>query len=153
MYTRWRNLLFELTDQIPALNKVVSKLPETEPQPILDILAKQLTPFVAKYIKETWEKQNPITSGNPNLNLLPIIHPDKHESPEDCVKLYKEIQDVFAKITFQLILEINKQKNTLSALLEKRSQMDISTSIKSDHVDMRKESVKNLKKLLNGISK
>ncbi len=151
-YTRWRNLLFELTDQIPALNKVVSKLPGTEPQPVLDILAKQLTPFVAQHIKDTWEKQNPITSGNPNLNLLPIIHPDKHESPEDCIRLYKEIQDIFAKITFKLVMEIDRQKDTLSSLLEKRSQSDITTNVKSDHVDMRQESVKNLTKLLSEIS-
>lgn len=151
-YTKWRSLLFELTDQIPALNKVVSQLPGEEPTPVLDLLAKQLSPFVSAFMKETWEKQNPITSGKPNLNLLPILHPEKHESTEDSVRLFKEILDIFSKSVFQLILEIKQHKDTLKALHEQRTQSDVGSSSRSDSVDMRQESIKNLKKLLDKLS-
>ncbi len=151
-YTKWRNLLFELTDQIPALNKVVSQLPGEDPTPVLDILAKQLSPFVAQYMKDTWEKQNPITSGKPTLNLMPIVSPEKHESTEDSIRLFKEIQEIFTKSIFELILEIKQHKNTLKALFEQRSQSDMGSSSNAESVDMRQESVKNLTRLLNKVA-
>ena len=151
-YTKWRNLLFELTDQIPALNKVVSKLPGEDPVPVLDVLAKQLGPIVSAYIKETWEKQNPITSGKPNLNLMQILHPDKHESTEDCVRLYKEIVTIFSKSIFDLILEVKRHKETLKALYEQRAQTDAGATSKSESMDMRQETIKNLTKLLEKLA-
>ncbi len=148
-YTKWRNLLFELTDQIPALNKVVSELPGEDPAPVLDVLAKQLSPFVAQYMGDTWEKQNPITSGRPNLNLMLIVHPEKHESTEDSTRLFKEILGIFTKNIFQLVLEIKQHKETLKALFEQRTQSDTGSSASAESVDMRQESVKNLTKLLS----
>jgi hypothetical protein len=149
-YTKWRNLLFELTDQIPALNKVVSKLPGKDPIPVLDFLVKQLSPFVAQFMGDTWEKQNPITSGRPNLNLMPIIHPEKHESTEESIRLFKEILSIFSKSIFQLVLEIKQHKETLRALFEQRTQSDTGSGSNAESVDMRQESVKNLTKLLGG---
>jgi CRP-like cAMP-binding protein len=147
-YTRWRNLLFELTEQIPVLNKVVSKLPGDDPRPVLDMLAEQLTPHVSEFIKERWEKQNPITSGKPNLNLLPILHPDNHESPEDSNRLFLQILDVFSINIFQLVQEIKKHKETLRTLFDQRSQADSGSGVSTEYADMRQESIKNLLKLL-----
>lgn len=151
-YTKWRNLLFELTDQIPALNKVVSKLPGEDPTPTLDLLTKKLTPHVASFMKETWEKQNPITSGKPNLNLVPIVHPDKHESTEDSIKLFKEILEIISKTNFDLVKEIKSHRDTLRALFDQRAQTETSGVSKADAVDMRQQTIKNLTSLLDKLS-
>ncbi len=148
-YTRWRNLLFELTDQIPVLNKVVSKLPGDEPRPVLDILAEQLTPLVSEFIKERWQKQNPITSGKPYLNLLPILHPDNHESTEVANKLFLEILDVFASNSMQLVQEIKKHRETLKLLTDQRAQSDSGSGGSAEYADMRQESIRNLLQLLS----
>lgn len=150
-YTKWRNLLFELTDQIPALNKVVSKLPGKDPRPVTDVLEKQLTPLIAPLMKEIWEKQNPITSGSPNLNLMLIVHPDKHESPEEAVTLYNNIMDILGKNIFQLILEIKQHRETLNELYEFRSKSEVSSATSSEQIDMRQESIKNLLKMLHNM--
>ena len=148
-YTKWRNLLFELTEQIPALNKVVGKLPGKEPVPIWDLLAKQLTPLVEPFVKDTWVKQNPITSGNPHLNLMSIIHPDKHEETNDATALFVNIQSLLSQIIFQTVLELKFHKETLTELYELRSQSDTGSVANTEQVDMRQESIKNLIRILN----
>ncbi len=150
-YTKWRNLLFELVDQIPALNKVVTDIPVNEARPVLDILTKHLTPLLSPILKETWKKQNPITSGTPHLNMLAILHPDKHPSTEEPVRLFNDIKNIFAKNIYQLVLEIKQHKQTLNDLFEYRSKSDVSIVSSAEHVDMRQESIKNLIKLLEEI--
>ncbi len=114
----------------------------------MDILAEHLAPLVLEHIKEVWQKQNPITSGKPNLNLLPILHPDKHESTEESTRLFVDILDVFSKNIFQLVMEIKKQRETLTMLQDQRSQADVTSSGKAEYMDMRQESVRNLLQLL-----
>lgn len=139
-YTKWRNLLYEIVDQIPALNRIIPKFPGRATRPVMNILAKQLTPILSPIMKETWEKRNPLTSGTPSLNLLAVLHPDKHESTFAVIKLYEEVVRVFTANTEALIQEIKAHKQTLSQLYEQQSKSDVSTAQGSVQVDMRKES-------------
>ncbi|MCP4751541.1 MAG: cyclic nucleotide-binding domain-containing protein [Proteobacteria bacterium] len=151
-YTKWRNLLYEVVGQIPALNKVVSNFPRKAVRPVLNILAKQLTPLLSPFMKDIWEKRNPLTSGAPNLNLLPVLHPDKHESCKVAVELFENIMTVFSKNTQQLFVEIEEHKDTLYQLNEQQANIDTSAGQGGDQVDIRKESAQQLVSLLQEIS-
>ncbi|MBU2645907.1 hypothetical protein KKI24_14455 [bacterium] len=150
-YTKWRSLLFEIVGQIPVLNKIVKKFPGRATRPAINILAKQLTPLLSPLMKDTWEKRNPITSGTPSLNLLSVLHPDKHGSSFEVIQLFEKIIAVFSSNTKILIQEIKDHKETLRQLYDQQSNVDISATQGSIQVDIRKESslqlVASLKKL------
>lgn len=139
-YTKWRNLLYDTVGQIPALNKIVKKLPGRASRPAINILSKQLTPLLSPLMKDTWEKRNPITSGTPSLNLLSILHPDKHASSFDVIQLFEKIITVFSSNTEILIEEIKSHKAILSQLYEQQSSVDISATEGTSQVDIIKES-------------
>ena len=152
-YTKWRNLLYEIVGQIPALNKIVKKIPGRASRPALNILAKQLTPLLSPLMKDTWEKRNPITSGAPSLNLLAVLHPEKHTNSFSVIQLFERIVQVFANNTEILIQEIKGHKDTLGQLYDQQSNADISTTTGTNQVDIIKvtslllvTSLKNLSK-------
>ncbi len=151
-YTKWRNLLYEIVGQIPALNKIVPKVPGRASRPVLNILAKQLTPLLSPLMKDTWEKRNPLTSGTPSLNLLAVLHPDKHENSFAVIKLFESIVRVFTGNTELLIQEIKDHKRTLSQLFEQQSKSDVTAAQGSVQVDMRKESSLQLAASLTQLS-
>lgn len=151
-YTKWRNLLYEVVGQIPALNKIVPKVPGRAVRPALNVLTKQLTPMLSPLMKDTWEKRNPLTSGTPSLNLLEILRPEKHESTFAVIKLFESIIQVFATNTEILIQEIKEHKDILSQLYEQQSQSDITASQGNVQVDMRKESSLQLLASLTSMS-
>ena len=139
-YTKWRNLLYDIVGQIPALNRIVKKIPGRASRPAFNILAKQLTPLLSPLMKDTWEKRNPITSGTPNLNLLAVLHPERHKNSHAVIQLFERIVQVFASNTEILIQEIKGHKDTLSQLYDQQSNADISTTTGSSQVDIIKES-------------
>ncbi|NQU65280.1 MAG: hypothetical protein HQ517_13495 [SAR324 cluster bacterium] len=151
-YTKWRNLLYEVVGQIPALNKIIKKLPEKDSRPAIDILVEQLTPLLSPLMKDTWEKRNPITSGTPSLNLVSILHPDKHASSFEVVQLFEKIIKVFSSNTEVLIQEIKGHKDILSQLYEQQSGSDISTSEGVSQIDITKESSLQLVSTLEKLS-
>ena len=147
-YTKWRNLLFEIVDQIPALNKVVKLKLGKAPKPILDDLANQLTPLLSPLLKDSWEKRNPITSGTPSLNLLSVLHPDKHESAQKAVVLFNNIISIIAETHKQLIEEIQQHKETLNKLYEQRNYTESGAADSEVQIDMRQESIQQLTSIL-----
>lgn len=151
-YTKWRNLLFELVDQIPALNKAISAHPGKAPRPVLNILTKQLTPLLSPLMKETWQKRNPITSGTPSLNILSIFHPEKHESCKAAIKLFKNVLDIFAKNVSHLIKELQFHNDLLAEFSKKRDYTDVSGGQSAVQIDIRKESIQQLIKILQNLS-
>jgi len=152
-YTKWRNLLMEIVDQVPALNKLVGVLPGRETRPVFNILVKQLTPLISPVIKEIWEKQNPITSGKPGLNLMSILHPEKHESIGYAIILYEKILGVLSKNTRNLIIEIEAHQKTLSELIDEHSGDDATSDKGGKQVDIILESAQQLVNNLKNISK
>ncbi len=151
-YTKWRNLLYEIVDQIPALNRAITKLPGRASRPAFNILAKQLTPLLSPLMKDTWEKRNPITSGKPRLNLLSILLPEKHGGSSAVIQLFEQIIMVFANNTELLIQEIRSHKQTLSQLYEQQSKADVSAVQSGGQVDIRKESSLQLLTSLTNIA-
>lgn len=152
-YTKWRNLLMEIVDQVPALNKLVGPLPGRDTRPVFNILVKQLTPLISPVIKETWERQNPITSGKPGLNLMSILHPEKHESISLAIILYEKILTVLTKNTRNLIIEIQAHQKTLSELIDEHSGDDAASEKGGKQVDIILESAQQLVKNLKSLSK
>ncbi|MBT6615538.1 MAG: cyclic nucleotide-binding domain-containing protein [Deltaproteobacteria bacterium] len=152
-YTKWRNLLYDVVGQIPALNKIVKKVPGRASRPALNILAKQLTPLLSPLMKDTWEKRNPITSGTPSLNLLAVLHPDRHANSFAVIQLFEKIVQVFTSNTEILIQEIKGHKETLSQLYDQQSNADISTTQGSSQVDIIKESSLQLVTTLENLSR
>ena len=151
-YTKWRNLLFEIVDQIPALNKVVKSKPGTNPKPSLSELANQLTPLLSPLLKDVWEKRNPITSGTPSLNLLSILHPDKHENSAKAVVLFNNIMSLIAKSLKQLTDEIRQHQATLNKLVEQRDYSEGASADADMQVDMRQESIQQLTEILDKLA-
>jgi hypothetical protein len=151
-YTQWRNLLFEIVGQIPALNRVVPKLPGKAPRSALNTLATQLTPVLSPLMPGIWDKRNPITSGTPNLNLLQELHPAKHKTPAEAIDIFQTIVKVIAGNTRRLLDEIIENKNTLAALYDLQSGTDTSGGSQTVQVDILQESVHQLIKRLKGIA-
>ena len=135
-YTKWRNILFEIVGQISSLNKIVRALPNNPPVPAFDRLAKKLTPILSHILEDTWKKQNPILSGNPGLNILSILHPDKHNNSQDIIKLYQSIFEIVSEQSYQLLLEVKQQKTFLETMKDKYSQLDTTSASEVSKIDM-----------------
>lgn len=135
-YTKWRNILFDIVGQISSLNKIVKALPENPPAPVFDRLVKKLTPVLSEIMADIWTKQNPILSGNPTLNILSVLHPDKHNSSEDIINLYQSIFRIVSEQSYELLLEVKQQKTFLESMKEKYSQLDTSAASDVNKIDM-----------------
>jgi hypothetical protein len=99
-------------------------------------------------MKETWEKRNPITSGTPKLNVLSILHPDKHESSQKAIEIFESIHRIFSKNVFHLLVEINQHQETLKELNELRSKTDTGVMQSTEQINIMEESIQHLIKML-----
>ena len=150
-YTKWRNLLLDVVSEIRSLDRVVKTQTGKPPRPVWNVLVKQLTPILSPLFKNTWVENNPLTSGEPSLNILSAFHPDKIDCA-NAVRDYETIMEILGNNIIALILEIRSHRSFLEEINQERDSKDMGSTAGSFHEEMISKSIKNLASVLESLS-
>ena len=150
-YTKWRNLLLDVVSEIRSLDRVVKTQTGKSPRPVWNILVKQLTPTLSPLLKNAWIEHNPLTSGEPNLNILSVFHPDKIECG-NAIRDYETIIEILGNNVVALIQEVRSHRSFLEKINKERGSKDTGATTGSFHEEMIDASIQNLTSVLESLS-
>ena len=147
-YTQWRSILYEIVSQISSLDEAIPVFEDKPPRAVWDILVRKLTPILKPIMGQVWIKQNPILSGTPELNLLSVLRPDRHESSQRIISIYNQIIETISRQMYKLLLETLQQKSFVAKMKEKYSQLETTAESGLNRADMLKSQVTRLADIL-----
>ena len=150
-YTKWRNILLDVVSEIRSLDRVIKIPTGKPPRPVWNILVKQLTPILSPFFKNTWIENNPLTSGEPSLNILSVFHPDKIECV-NAIRAYENTMESIGNNIVTLIQEIRSHRSFLAEISQERDSKDMGSTTGSFHEEMINESIQNLTRVLGSLS-